>query len=151
MRNQTFIAQALMEAKIAFDQGEVPVGAIIVHKGEIIARGHNEIESRGDATAHAEILTISRASAIIGDWRLNECELYVTLEPCPMCTGAIKLSRVGTVVFGAKDPRFGAAGSTIDIMNEPKLGYVPKLTQGIMENECADILKQFFKSIRIAK
>ncbi len=148
MQFHDLMTEALNEAKVAREAGDVPVGAVIEKDGKIIARAHNEIEISGDATAHAEILAIRKASAVIGDWRLNGCTLCVTLEPCSMCSGAIKLSRVSRVVFGTRDPRFGVAGSVIDLLRDERLGAVPEIIEGINANECSEELKDFFREIR---
>ncbi|MDR3013762.1 MAG: nucleoside deaminase [Chitinispirillales bacterium] len=144
-----FMAAAYREALRAFDEGEVPVGAVIEKDGRIIGRGYNRVEALGDATAHAEIIAITAASEYMGDWRLNECTLYVTLEPCLMCLGAILQSRISTVVYGAKDPRLGSI-DTFQYREEAEKSYrtFPKIISGIMENESRDLLKAFFKKLR---
>jgi len=144
-----FMAAALREALRAFDEGEVPVGAVIEKDGAIIGRGYNRIEALGDATAHAEIIAITAASAAVGDWRLNGCTLYVTLEPCIMCLGAILQSRISTVVYGARDPRLGGI-DTFNYRTEAEKSYrvFPEITSGIMEDESRDLLKAFFKKLR---
>ncbi len=145
--DKLFMSEALREAALAAAHGDVPVGAVIVSDGRIIARAHNEREKNGMATAHAELLAIEEACRIKGGWRLSGCTLYVTLEPCPMCAGAIINSRLGRVVFGAKDARAGALGSLIDLKNYP-LNHKPQCISGIMERECADILRAFFAKKR---
>ncbi|MCL2182467.1 MAG: nucleoside deaminase [Chitinispirillia bacterium] len=144
-----FMGAALREALKAFDEGEVPVGAVIEKDGGIIGRGYNRIEALGDATAHAEIVAITAASAHVGDWRLNGCTLYVTLEPCLMCLGAILQSRVSAVVYGAKDPRLGGV-DTFNYRPEAEKSYraFPQITSGIMEDESRGLLKAFFKKLR---
>ena len=142
-----FMSEAMKEAALAAEHGDVPVGAVVVSDGKIIARAHNEREKNGIATAHAEILAIEEACRVKGSWRLSDCTLYVTLEPCPMCAGAIINSRVEKVVFGAKDSRAGALGSLIDLKNYP-LNHKPQCVSGIMERECADILRAFFAKKR---
>lgn len=142
-----FMGEALKEAELAAEHGDVPVGAVVISGGRIIAKAHNEREKNGMATAHAELLAIEEACRIKGGWRLSDCTLYVTLEPCPMCAGAIINSRIGKVVFGAKDARAGALGSLIDLKNYP-LNHKPQCISGIMERECADILRAFFAKKR---
>ena len=142
--------EALRLADAARDAGEIPVGAVVVKNGEIIGRGQNRRESGGGASAHAEILAINEACAKLGGWRLTGCELYVTLEPCPMCAGAIVNSRIERVVFGARDKKAGAYGSVFDMCSYP-LNHIPTVVGGILENECADQLSTFFKILRKKK
>ncbi len=139
---------ALDEAEDAAEAGEVPVGAVIVHDSEVISRAGNATVSSSDATAHAELLAIQAASAVIGDQRLTGCTLYVTLEPCAMCAGAIVLSRLDRVVFGAWDDKAGMAGSVGDLLREPKLNHRPEVQGGVMEKECGELLSRFFKGKR---
>ena len=143
MSDEKYMSIALDEAKKAYDEGEVPVGAIIVKNGEIISVAHNNREATNDATGHAETLAIRKACEIIGSWRLEDCELYVTLEPCPMCMGAIINSRIKRVVFGAKDAKAGACGSVIDLTAYP-FNHKPAIEYGVMQDECASILSDFF-------
>ena len=143
MNDLKYMNLALDEAKKAFDEGEVPVGAIIVKGDEIISVAHNNREATNDATGHAETIAIRKACEIIGSWRLEECELYVTLEPCPMCMGAIINSRIKRVIFGAKDAKAGACGSVIDLTAYP-FNHKPAIECGVMKNECASILSDFF-------
>lgn len=131
-------------ARRAFDAEEVPVGAIIVQEGAVIARAWNQVETLKDATAHAEMLAITQAEAAVGDWRLNECDLYVTKEPCPMCAGALVLARIRRVIFGCPDPKGGAAGGLLNILQLPQLNHRCELTPGIRTEECARLLKDFF-------
>ncbi len=138
---------ALDEARAAALDGEIPVGAVIVKDGKIIAVAHNNREETGDATGHAELLAVRQACRTLGGWHLEECTLYVTLEPCPMCMGAIINSRLGKVVFGAKDAKAGACGSVIDLRNYP-LNHKPEVEHGFMKEECAKILSDFFKNKR---
>ena len=140
---------ALDEAEDAAEAGEVPVGAVIVHDSEVISRAGNATVSSSDATAHAELLAIQAASAVIGDQRLTGCTLYVTLEPCAMCAGAIVLSRVDRVVFGAWDDKAGMAGSVGDLLREPKLNHRPEVQGGVLEKECGELLSGFFKGKRV--
>ena len=134
---------ALSEAALAASEGEVPVGAVIVKNGEIIASARNNREGTGDATGHAELLAIRQACATLGGWHLDDCELYVTLEPCPMCMGAIINSRMGKVVYGAKDAKAGACESVLNMCSYP-LNHKPQVTGGFMKEECASILTDFF-------
>lgn len=143
----TFMKEALKEASAASEHGDVPVGAVIVSNGEIIARAHNERELGGSAISHAELLAIDRACRKKGSWRLSDCTLYVTLEPCPMCAGAVINSRIGRVVYGAKDARAGAFGSLIDLRSYP-FNHKPKCTCGVLRRECAEILRIFFEKKR---
>ncbi len=139
---------AFREAEKAFAIDEVPVGAVIMHDGRIIAKAHNQRELLRDPTAHAEMIAITQAAADVGNWRLDGTTLYVTLEPCAMCAGAIVLARVPRVVFGAWDPKAGAAGSVMDILQHSKLNHRPEVTAGVMEEECGSILKAFFARLR---
>ena len=148
MNDADFMREALIEARLAADAGEMPVGCVIVRDGEIIARAHNECEVRRDATAHAELLAIRRASAAAGDWRLNRCTLYVTLEPCPMCAGAIVQARVGRLVYGAADPGQGCAGSLYRICEDPAFPHFCSSDGGVLAEACAAPLKAFFDRAR---
>ena len=135
---------ALREAERALEHEDVPVGAVVVHDGEVAGAAHNERELRQDPTAHAELLAIREASRALGRWRLLDCVLYVTLEPCAMCAGAIVLARVPRVVFGASDPKAGAAGSVLDVLDEPSLNHRPQVEPGLLAEECAALLRDFF-------
>ena len=146
--DEDYMRQALEQAKLAAAAGELPVGCVIVKDGEIIARAHNECEARGDATAHAELLAIQRASAAAGGWRLNDCALYVTLEPCPMCAGAIVQARVGRLVYGAANPEQGCAGSLYRIPEDPAFPHFCKSDGGVLARECRALLDGFFSSLR---
>ena len=139
---------ALREAERALDHDDVPVGAVIVHAGELIGAGHNERELRADPTAHAEILAIREAARALGSWRLLDTVLYVTLEPCAMCAGAIVLARVARVIYGTADPKAGAAGSVLDVLSEPRLNHRPEVASGLLAGECAALLTDFFGSRR---
>ena len=142
--------EALAEARLAEAAGEMPVGCVIVREGEIIARAHNACEARHDATAHAELLAIRRASAACGDWRLNSCTLYVTLEPCPMCAGAIVQARVGRLVYGAADPGQGCAGSLYRLCEDPAFPHFCRSDGGVLAEACAELLGDFFGKARRA-
>jgi tRNA(adenine34) deaminase len=149
--DQLFMGEALRLAKKAFVADEVPVGAVIVRAGKIIARAWNQVESLKDATAHAEMLALTQAEAAVGDWRLVDCDLYVTKEPCVMCAGAIVHTRIRRVVFGCPDIKTGAAGSLINLLQEPALNHRCEITSGILQAECAVILQDFFRSQRQSK
>ncbi len=135
---------ALAEAERALDHDDVPVGAVLVRGDEVVAAGRNERERRGDPTAHAEVLALREAAAALGSWRLLDTTLYVTLEPCAMCAGAIVLARVPRVVYGTQDPKAGAAGSVLDVLAEPRLNHRPEVTAGVLAPECAGLLRDFF-------
>jgi tRNA(adenine34) deaminase len=139
---------ALTEARAAVDHGDVPVGAVVLLGGEVIAARHNERELTGDPTAHAEILAIRDAAAHIGHWRLLDCTLVVTLEPCAMCAGAMVSARLGHLVYGAPDPKAGASGSVLDVTAEPRLNHRVPTTSGVMADECGQVLKDFFAARR---
>ena len=143
--------EALRLARKAFAQEEVPVGAVVVRSGRIIARAFNQVEMLKDATAHAEMLAITQAEAAVGDWRLNDCDLYVTKEPCAMCAGALVHVRMRRVIFGCADPRGGAAGGTINLLQMPGLNHHCEITGGILRAECGALLQTFFQAKRPAK
>ena len=140
--------EALRQAQKAYEADEVPVGAVVARAGKIIARAYNQVELLKDATAHAEMLALTQAEAAVGDWRLTECDLYVTKEPCPMCAGALVHVRIRRVVFGCADPRAGAAGSVINLLQLPSLNHQCDITAGVLRNECAAILQDFFRKRR---
>ena len=148
MTDTDFMREALGEARLATAAGEMPVGCVIARDGEIIARAHNECEARHDATAHAELLAIQRASARTGDWRLNRCTLYVTLEPCPMCAGAIVQARVGRLVYGAADPGQGCAGSLYRLCEDPAFPHFCRSEGGVLAEACRALLDDFFRKMR---
>jgi len=143
-RDEYFMRFALREAERALEHDDVPVGCVIAKGGEVIAAGANERELRGDPTAHAEILALREASGRLGNWRLDGCILYVTLEPCAMCAGAIVLARVPRVVFATTDPKAGAAGSVLDVLGEPALNHRPDVAGGLLAQEAGDLLRAFF-------
>jgi tRNA(adenine34) deaminase len=143
-----FMGEALRQAAKAFEADEVPVGAVVVRDGRIIARAYNQVELLKDATAHAEMLALTQAEQAVGDWRLNDCTLYVTKEPCPMCAGAIVHVRLARVVFGASDPKGGAAGSALNLLQFPTLNHRCPITVGVREPECRALLKTFFTAKR---
>jgi tRNA(adenine34) deaminase len=147
-RDEHFMRLALREAVLALDHDDVPVGAVIVHGGEVIAAGHNERELREDPSAHAEMLAIREAARALGSWRLLDTVLYVTLEPCAMCAGAIVLGRIPRVVYGTVDPKAGAAGSVLDVLGEPRLNHRPDVAGGLLAADSAELLQAFFRSRR---
>jgi tRNA(adenine34) deaminase len=147
-RDEWFMRLALREAQRALEHGDVPIGAVVVKDGEVIGAGHNERELRQDPTAHAEMVALREAARAVGSWRVLDSVLYVTLEPCAMCAGAIVLARVPRVVFGTTDPKAGAAGSVLDILAEPKLNHRPDVAGGLLADECAALLIDFFASRR---
>ena len=139
-----FMGEALRQAARAYEAEEVPVGAVIVRGGRIIARAFNQVELLKDATAHAEMLAMTQAEGAVGDWRLNECTLYVTKEPCPMCAGAMMHVRLARVVFGASDPKGGAAGGAMNLLQFPSLNHRCEITSGVRLDECRSLLQSFF-------
>ena len=143
-----FMRQALRQALKAYESEEVPIGAVVVREGKIIARASNLVETLKDATAHAEMLAITQAENSIGDWRLNECDLYVTKEPCPMCAGALVNSRVRRVIFGCHDPKGGAAGGSINILQMDGLSHRCEITGGVLGEQSGQLLKSFFAERR---
>src|SRR4051794_37377633 len=146
-----FMGEALRQAGRAFEAEEVPVGAVVVREGRIIARAFNQVELLKDATAHAEMLALTQAEEAMGDWRLADCTLYVTKEPCPMCAGAIVHVRLARVVFGASDPKAGAAGSALNLLQFPTLNHHCAITSGVREPECRSLLQTFFAAQRDAQ
>jgi tRNA(adenine34) deaminase len=147
-RDEYFMRLALREAERALEHDDVPIGAVVVRDGEVIGAGHNERELRQDPTAHAEAIALREASRALGSWRLLDSVLYVTLEPCAMCAGAIVLARVPRVVFGAPDPKAGAAGSVLDVLAEPRLNHRPEVARGLLAVESAALLQSFFGARR---
>ena len=146
-----FMGEALRQAVRAYEQGEVPVGAVVVREGRIIARASNQVELLKDATAHAEMLALTQAENAVGDWRLTDCTLYVTKEPCPMCAGAVVHTRLARVVFGAGDPKGGAAGGALNLLQFPTLNHRCEITSGVRVDECVALLKSFFTEQRKAR
>ncbi|BDG61956.1 tRNA adenosine(34) deaminase TadA [Caldinitratiruptor microaerophilus] len=146
--HERFMAEALKEARVAARLGEVPVGAVVVRDGEIVARAHNLRETRNDATAHAEILAIRQAGERLGSWRLVGCTLYVTVEPCPMCAGALVQARVDHLVYGASDPKAWADRNLLEIVQNPGLNHRLRVTGGVLAEEAAAIMRSFFRSRR---
>jgi len=148
MTHEDFMWQALAEAEIAAQLGEVPIGAVLVRNGEIVVRAHNLRESTHDATAHAEVLAIRQAGQVIGGWRLSGCTLYVTIEPCPMCAGALVQSRIDYLVYGATDPKGWADRSLTEIVQNPGLNHRMGVTGGVLAEQCSQVMKSFFQSRR---
>ena len=147
-RDEYFMRLALREAERALEHDDVPVGAVMVHGGELVGAGHNERELRQDPSAHAEMLALREAAGRLNSWRLLETTLYVTLEPCAMCAGAIVLARVPRVIFGAPDPKAGAAGSVLDVLAEPRLNHRPETAGGLLTSESSALLREFFATRR---
>ena len=143
-----WMREALVEAKKAFAKDEVPIGAVIVYEEQIIGRGHNLVETLQDPAAHAEMLAINAAANFLASWRLEDCILYTTLEPCIMCTGAILLSRAPVIVYGAPDPRYGACGSRLQIADNESLDVQAKIVDAVLQDECSGLIKEFFKKLR---
>lgn len=151
LKKEKFMKEAIKQAKKAYDKEEIPVGAVIVKDGKIIARGYNKKEEKKDTTQHAEIIAIQKASRKIGAWRLQDCEMYVTLEPCAMCTGALIQARLKRVYIGTMDPKTGACGSVLNLLEDYKFNHKVEVETNIMQKECEKILKDFFKYLRSKK
>jgi tRNA(adenine34) deaminase len=147
-REDYFMRLALREAEHALEHDDVPIGAVLVRGGEVLAAAHNERELRQDPTAHAEMLTLREAARAVGTWRVLDTVIYVTLEPCAMCAGAIVLARVPRVVYGASDPKAGAGGSVLDVLNEPRLNHRPEVAAGLLADESSELLSSFFAARR---
>ena len=143
--------EALIEARKAYDLGEIPIGAVVVRDGQVIARGHNLTETTKDPTAHAEMIAIREAARVLGGWRLVGCSMYVTVEPCSMCTGAMIWSRIENLYIGTMDPKAGACGSVFNIAEEDRLNHRINVERGILGEECSSIMKEFFKELRKKK
>jgi tRNA(adenine34) deaminase len=148
VRDEHFMRLAIAEAQRAPDHDDVPIGAVVVHHGQVIGAAHNERELRRDPTAHAEAIALRQAAAALASWRVLDSTLYVTLEPCAMCAGAIVLARVPRVVYGCPDPKAGAAGSVLDVLGEPRLNHRPEVVGGLLAERCATLLTEFFASRR---
>lgn len=146
--HEKYMREALKQAKKAYALGEVPIGCVIVHEGKIIGRGYNRRNTDKNTLSHAEITAIRKASKVIGDWRLEECTLYVTLEPCQMCAGAIVQARIPEVVLGCMNPKAGCAGSILNILDMPEFNHQVTVSRGVLEQECSDMLKRFFTGLR---
>lgn len=146
--DEKFMKQAILQAKKAYKREETPIGCVIVHGDKIIARGYNKRNWKKNTLAHAEIAAIHKASRILGDWRLEECTMYVTLEPCPMCAGAIVQARIPRVVIGSRNPKAGCAGSVLNILQTPGFNHQAEVLTGVMGEECSFLMTQFFKELR---
>ena len=147
--DEQFMREALRQARKAFDADEVPVGAVVVRAGQILGRAYNQVEMLKDATAHAEMLALTQAEAAVGDWRLNECDLYVTKEPCIMCAGALVHVRIRRVIFGCSDPRSGGGGGLLNLLQHPSLNHRCQIINGVLHEECAAPLQEFFRKKRV--
>lgn len=143
-RDEYFMRLALREAARALEHEDVPIGAVVIHGGEVIGAGHNERELRSDPTAHAEMIALREAARTLGSWRVLDAVMYVTLEPCAMCAGAIVLARLPRLVYGTTDPKAGAAGSVLNVLDEPRLNHRPQVQSGLLAEECAELLRAFF-------
>ena len=148
MGDEAWMAEALHEAELAASEGEIPVGCVIVRDGQLVARGHNLREQTGDPTAHAEVVAIRRAAQALGCWKLDGCTLYVTLEPCPMCAGAVSQARISRLIYGASDPAYGCAGSVYRIPEDPAFNHFCTCDGGALEADCRALLERFFKNRR---
>ena len=149
--DETYMRLALEEARAAAAEGEVPIGAVLVCDGEVVSRGRNARESAADPTAHAEMVAIREGAERLGRWRLSGCTLYVTLEPCPMCAGALVNARVDRLVYGAADPKAGAVGTLYDLSADARLNHAFEVTSGVLEAECGEILREFFRALRAGR
>ncbi len=148
MEHERFMSLALEEARKAFDEGEIPIGSVLVKDGQVIARAYNRREALSDPTAHAEILVLRQAGFSLGGWRLEETTLYVTVEPCPMCAGALIQARVGLLVYGAREPRTGADISAVELLQDSRFNHRVPVIRGVMESECAELMQRFFSQRR---
>ena len=146
--DEKYMKQAIKLAHKAYDNGDVPIGCVIVHEGKVIARGYNRRNKDGQVLAHAELMAIRKASKVLGDWRLEECTMYVTLEPCQMCAGAIVQARIPKVVMGCMNPKAGCAGSILNLLDIKEFNHQVETVKGVLETECSVLLKTFFKQLR---
>ncbi|MHC4194951.1 MAG: tRNA adenosine(34) deaminase TadA [Planctomycetota bacterium] len=149
--DERFMRVAIESAKIAEDNGDVPIGAVVIHEGQIIAKAYNQRELLNDPTAHAEIIALTQAAAALESWRLHDCTMYVTLEPCPMCAGALVLARMDRLVYGCDDPKTGACRSLYNIVQDERLNHRLDVTSGVLEEECSKLLQDFFQFRRMEK
>lgn len=149
--DESFMKQAVKQAKKAYDKLETPIGCVIVHEDKIIARGYNKRNMKKNTLAHAEILAINKASKVLGDWRLEDCTMYVTLEPCPMCAGAIVQARIPRVVIGSMNPKAGCAGSVLNLLHQDGLNHQVEVTKGVLAEECSGLMTSFFRELRKKK
>ena len=148
---EAFMKQAVKQAKKAYDKLETPIGCVIVHEDKIIARGYNKRNMKKNTLAHAEIHAINKASKVLGDWRLEDCTMYVTLEPCPMCAGAIVQARIPRVVIGSMNPKAGCAGSVLNLLQQDGLNHQVEVTKGVLAEECSGLMTSFFRELRKKK
>lgn len=149
--DESFMKQAVKQAKKGYDKLETPIGCVIVHEDKIIARGYNKRNMKKNTLAHAEILAINKASKVLGDWRLEDCTMYVTLEPCPMCAGAIVQARIPRVVIGSMNPKAGCAGSVLNLLQQDGLNHQVEITKGVLAEECSGLMTSFFRELRKKK
>ena len=149
--DEKFMKEALRQAKKAYAMEETPIGCVLVHEGKIIARGYNKRNKKKNTLAHAEIIVIDKASRVLGDWRLEECTMYVTLEPCPMCAGAIVQARIPKVVIGSMNPKAGCAGSVLNLLQMQQFNHQVEITRGVLEETCSSMLSAFFRELRQRK
>ena len=149
--DESFMKQAVKQAKKAYDKLETPIGCVIVYEDKIIARGYNKRNMKKNTLAHAEILAINKASKVLGDWRLEDCTMYVTLEPCPMCAGAIVQARIPRVVMGSMNPKAGCAGSVLNLLQQDGLNHQVEITKGVLAEECSGLMTSFFRELRKKK
>lgn len=149
--DELYMKQAIVQAKKAYEKGETPIGCVIVFEDKVIARGYNKRNTKKNTLAHAEIIAINKASKILGDWRLEDCTMYVTLEPCPMCAGAIVQARIPRVVIGSMNPKAGCAGSVLNLLDTPGFNHQAELVTGVRGDECSRLMSNFFKELRSGK
>ena len=149
--DEKYMKDAIRQAKKAYDLEETPIGCVLVHEGKVIARGYNKRNKKKNTLAHAEMIVIDKASRVLGDWRLEECTMYVTLEPCPMCAGAIVQARIPKVVIGSTNPKAGCAGSVINLLDMAGFNHQVEVVQGVLEEECSQLLRDFFKELRLKR
>nr|MBP3598040.1 tRNA adenosine(34) deaminase TadA [Eubacterium sp.] len=149
--DERYMREAIRQAKKAYEKEETPIGCVIVHEGKIIARGYNKRNAKKNTLAHAEISAINKASKVLGDWRLEECTMYVTLEPCPMCAGAIVQARIPKVVIGSMNPKAGCAGSVVNLLQMDGFNHRVEIESGVLGEECSQLMSGFFKELRLKK
>lgn len=149
--DEKYMKEAIKQAKKAYVLEETPIGCVLVHQGKIIARGYNKRNKKKNTLAHAELIVIDKASRILGDWRLEECTMYVTLEPCPMCAGAIVQARIPKVVIGSMNPKAGCAGSVLNLLDMPGFNHQVEVERGILEEPCSELMRNFFKELRLKR
>ena len=149
--DEKYMKDAIRQAKKAYDLEETPIGCVLVHKGKVIARGYNKRNKKKNTLAHAEMIVIDKASRVLGDWLLEECTMYVTLEPCPMCAGAIVQARIPKVVIGSTNPKAGCAGSVINLLDMAGFNHQVEVVQGVLEEECSQLMRDFFKELRLKR